>query len=302
MTGEPMTAADLIDRWAALGRPVPVDGDEVFVIDVPATGTVAGPPLLVLHGFPTSSIDFSEVLAPLRAGRRVVLLDMPGYGLSSKADRHYSLFDQADRVESVAAELGLGEVDLLTHDMGDSVGGELLARGLDGTLGFGVRRRVLTNGSIYLALAQLTDGQKFLLDLPDAQLPDGSGTGADGLTRALLDTMAPAGSAASQPDPDHVRAAAELIVRDGGSRLLPRTIRYIEDRRRQEDRFTGAIEQHPAPLAVVWGDLDPIAVWAMTDQLLERRPDAVRTRLEGVGHYPMVEAPAAFAAAVVAAL
>ena len=53
---------------------------------------------------------------------------------------------------------------------------------------------------------------------------------------------------------------------------------------------------------MVWGDLDPIAVWAMTDQLLERRPDAVRTRLEGVGHYPMVEAPAAFAAAVVAAL
>ena len=47
--------------------------------------------------------------------------------------------------------------------MGDSVGGELLARSLDGTLGFTVRRRVLSNGSIYIAMAQLTDGQQFLL-------------------------------------------------------------------------------------------------------------------------------------------
>ena len=114
--------------------------------------------------------------------------------------------------------------------------------------------------------------------------------------------MAPSRIAGVPPDPDHVRAAAELIVRDGGTRLLPRTIRYIEDRRRQEDRFTGAIETHPSPLTIVWGDLDPIAVWAMTDQLLERRPDAARIRLEGVGHYPMVEAPAAFAAAVLAGL
>ena len=29
----------------------------------------------------------------------------------------------------------------------------------------------------------------------------------------------------------------------------------------------------------------------MTDELIAKRPDATRTRLEGVGHYPMVEAP-----------
>jgi pimeloyl-ACP methyl ester carboxylesterase len=294
-----MRATELIDRWTALGRTLPLGDDQVFVIDAPATGELAGPPLLVLHGFPTSSIDFVEVLATLQAGRRVVLLDMPGYGLSSKVDRRYSLFDQADRVESVAAALGLTEVDLLTHDMGDSVGGELLARGLDGTLGFAVRRRVLTNGSIYIDLAKLTAGQLFLLALPDELMEEEAGSDAEGLARALLETMAPAGTPASRPDADHVRAAADLIVRDRGARLLSRTIRYIEDRRRQEDRFTGAIERHPSPLAIVWGDLDPIAVWAMTDRLLERRPDATRARLEGVGHYPMVEAPAAFAAAVI---
>jgi pimeloyl-ACP methyl ester carboxylesterase len=55
-------------------------------------------------------------------------------------------------------------------------------------------------------------------------------------------------------------------------------------------------------LSIIWGDQDPIAVYAMTDELLGKRPDATRTRLEGVGHYPMVEAPAAFGRAVLEGL
>jgi pimeloyl-ACP methyl ester carboxylesterase len=40
----------------------------------------------------------------------------------------------------------------------------------------------------------------------------------------------------------------------------------------------------------------------MSDRLHQARPDAALTVLDGVGHYPMVEAPARFAAAVAAAL
>lgn len=293
-----MSATEYVDQWETGGSRMRVGDDDVFVVDAPAERETEAPPLLVLHGFPTSSIDYRASLSALRAHRRVVLLDLPGYGLSAKPDRAYRMADQADAVEGVAAALGLTEVDLLSHDMGDTVGGELLARDLDGDLGFAIRRRVLTNGSIYIDLAHLTDGQNFLLMLPDEQLPDGSGPDADALTKALIDTLAPAGSPASAPDVDDVRAAAELIVRNGGNRLMPRLIRYIEERRANERRFTGAIERHPAPLTIVWGDLDPIAVWAMTDQLLERRPDATRIRLEGVGHYPMIEAPAAYSEAV----
>ena len=231
-----------------------------------------------------------------------MLVDLPGYGQSAKPDRAYSLFAAADLVEALLAGIGIDEVDLLTHDMGDSVGGELLARSIDGTLGFSVRRRVLSNGSIYLDLAHLTPGQQFLLSLPDLAVPDDVAPDVDALSVALTATFAPAGSEASQPDLDHVRAAADLIVVSGGNRLLPRLIRYIEERRQHEGRWTGAIERHPAPLTVVWGDLDPIAVWEMTARLVERRPDATLTRLEGVGHYPMVEAPDAFAAAVLAGL
>jgi pimeloyl-ACP methyl ester carboxylesterase len=294
-----MDAAALVADWASRGSVERVGDDSVFVIDTQSASGGA-PPLLVLHGYPTSSIDFAGVLGALAADRRVVLLDFPGFGLSGKPDRAYSLFAQADAVEAVVSGLGIDEVDLLTHDMGDSVGGELLARGIDGDLGFAVRRRVLTNGSIYLDLAHLTDGQQLLAALPDEMIATDAAPDVDALERALTDTLAPAGSPVSHPDPMHVRAAAVLVVHEGGSRLLAREIRYLDERRKHESRWTGAIERHPAPLSVVWGDHDPIAVWPMTDELLRKREglDTPRTRLEGIGHYPMVEAPAAFAIAV----
>jgi pimeloyl-ACP methyl ester carboxylesterase len=97
-------------------------------------------------------------------------------------------------------------------------------------------------------------------------------------------------------------AAAQAVVEADGSRLLPRLIRYLSDRRDHEDRFTGAIEAHPSQLSIVWGDQDPIAVVDMAHRLAERRPGAGIEVLEGVGHYPMIEAPASFAAAVVRGL
>jgi LCP family protein required for cell wall assembly len=175
-----------VDAWAARTATLDVAGDAVAVLDIAAGARATGPPLLVLHGFPTSSIDFQPAIERLARQRRVVLLDFPGFGLSAKPDRPYSLFGQADVVAVAAAHADLDEVDLLTHDMGDSVGGEVLARSLEGDLPFQVRRRVLTNGSIYLDMAQLTDGQKFLLDLPDAVLPEGSDVDPATLTDTLM--------------------------------------------------------------------------------------------------------------------
>jgi len=287
----------LIDEWFARGTIRSLSGLEVFVVDVPAVREEAEP-ALVLHGFPTSSFDWRQALDVLRARRRVVLLDYPGYGFSSKPDMKYSLFGQADIVEACARDLGLTDVALVKHDVGDSIGGEILAREIDGTLGFHVTRRVLTNGSIYMDLVQLTDGQKFLLALPDEALPEGSGLNAEGMAAGLHVTFAPE----SVVDPNELAAMAELVIRDGGGRLLPRIIRYIEERRVHEGRWTGAIEAHPAPLHVIWGDVDPVAVWPMAARLGERRPDAVVDRLDGVGYYPMVEAPERFNAALEKAL
>jgi pimeloyl-ACP methyl ester carboxylesterase len=284
-----------IAAWRDGGAFHDIGGHQVFVRDQPAAEPDPSlPPLLVLHGFPTNSYDFASVLDALAERRRVVLPDFVGFGLSDKPDHRYGIRGAADTIEGVAAALDLTEVDLLTHDMGDSVGGELLARDLDGELGFSVRRRVLTNGSIYIEMAQLSTGQQLLLSLPDEAID-------------ISDEARYTESLAATCAPDHRPSDAELadqwqlLTHNDGHRLLARTIRYIEDRRAEERRYTGAIETHPSPLGVVWGELDPIAVHAMTDRLLEVRPDATRTTLTGVGHYPMVETPDRFATAVLTA-
>jgi len=302
-----MAAGDRAGEWEAAGSRIDVAGESIFVSDRQAVGAAVAPPLLIVHGFPTSSIDFSECIEALTVGRRVVMMDLAGFGLSDKPDRHYSLFEQADLVEAVAAWAGLTEVDLLTHDMGDSVGGELLARALENTLSFAVRRRVLANGSIYLDMANLTEGQHMLWSLPDEKLPAEMAMGPAGIAAALVDILG--SRTRGRPEvADHVAAAAELVVRNGGDLLMPRLIRYLDERKAHEERFTGAIERHVAPLAVVWGDDDPIAVTPMASRVVERRnalgfADATHLDvLDGVGHFPMIEAPDDFSAAVVAAL
>ena len=282
------------EGWEAVGTIRALHGERIFTVDAPSIGPERHPPLLVLHGFPTSSFDYAAVLDGLRAGRRVLLFDMLGYGLSEKPDVAYRLATQADLATALVAELGIDRLSLLTHDMGDTVGGELLARHLEGAWEMEIVERILTNGSIYIELAHLSDGQQLLLSLPDEALDAELAPDRAALMAALAATFSPQ----TEADEVELDAASRQIVHAGGNRLLARTIRYIEERRRHQDRYTGAIERHPSPLTVVWGRDDPIAVVEMVDRLALARPDAVVEILDGVGHYPMVETPERFLAAL----
>jgi pimeloyl-ACP methyl ester carboxylesterase len=287
-----------MERWERLGSHREICGRRLFVVDV-AAEREAGPPVFILHGFPTCSMDWSEVLPALARTRRVVAFDLLGFGRSEKPDQAYSLFEQADLAEGVAGALGLAQVALATHDVGDSIGGELLARSLEGRLGFEVAQRILTNGSIYMDLVELSPGQLGLLALPDARLPEDRAPSREVLAASLAGLMGErhrAGAAA------HLAALVEQMVHDEGHRLLPRLIRYIGERRQHEARWTGAIERHPSPLSIVWGADDPIARVAMAHRLAAARPDAGLCLLEGVGHFPMIEDPERFAAALLAGL
>lgn len=285
-------------EWEAAGQRARVDrATEVWFARFDADEPQADP-LLVLHGFPTCSYDWHTVLPTLRRRRDVIVLDFPGFGLSSKPDVRYGIRRAADAATAVLAVLDIARIDIVSHDMGDTVAGELLARDLDGELGVAIGGRVLTNGSIYLDMAVLTDGQHLLLGLPDERNDLVGADGGAALARSVAATFA----AGSPVDEGEMRTLAALAARDGGLGLLPRTIRYIEDRRAEERRFTGAIEAHPSSVGVVWGALDPVAVLDMAHRFVAARPDAPLTVLDGVGHYPMIEAPDRFAAAVTAVL
>lgn len=288
----------LVAAWEQRGSYRTYASLKTFAIDLAPTGAETGEPLLVLHGFPTSSFDFHHVVDALAEHRRVLLFDMIGYGFSSKPDRTYSVGLQADVAQAFVADAGVSSFALLTHDLGDTVGGELLARQAEGRWPVEITRRVITNGSIYIEMAHLSTGQQVLLSLPDERLPDTAGIDRSALQASLAATF----SARTVVEESDLEGASELVAHDRGHLLLPRTIRYIEERRKNQARFTGAIESHPSALAIVWGPDDPIAVAAMATRLHSVRPDATLRWLDDVGHYPMIESPALFLDAVVAGL
>jgi len=291
-----MTLPALVTDWQAQGTTERVAGHDLFVVD---TGAADAPVLVMLHGFPGSSFDWRRVVPALAPRWRVLTFDFLGFGLSAKPDQAYSLFAQADLVEELLAAHGVTRAALLAHDMGDTVAAELLARaaerdGGDGDGGDAAHAPVdwvaclLTNGSIFIDMAQLTAGQQLLLSLPDEMAAES--LGADGMANGLRVSFPP-----GRPSADEMEAMVALILRDGGDRLLPRTIRYIEERRAHQPRWTSALVDYPGTLVAAWGDLDPIAVPAMPDRLAELRAEAGRdlelVHWPDIGHWPSVEDP-----------
>lgn len=288
---------ELVEEWEDRGRYLDVGGRRIFCVDIPADRERAEP-LLLLHGFPTSSFDWRGIIDPLARDRRIVTLDWLGFGLSDKpADVRYSLFDQASIAEEVARRLGIESAAVVSHDMGDSIAAELYARSIEGKLSFEVTKRILTNGSIYIEMAHLSPGQQMLLAMDDAALPIE--------ISPVYDTFGPSIAAIfgdTPPSEEELRAQWALLSRNDGQTILPRTIRYIEERRVHEGRWIAALRDHPAPITLVWGERDPIAVYAMAERFVSERPGTPLVRLDGVGHFPMVEAPDRLYDAIEAAL
>ncbi len=91
--------------------------------------TGSGPPVLMLHGNPTWSFYYRELIADLSVDHRVIVPDHVGCGLSDKPRRYeYRLAKHIDNVERLADRLGLEDITLVVHDWGGAIGFGLAAR------------------------------------------------------------------------------------------------------------------------------------------------------------------------------
>lgn len=86
-------------------------------------GDPGAPPILLLHGFPTSSHLYRNVLPILGETHRAIALDLPGYGLSDKPlDGKYGYSFFADAIDGFLDALGIADTHLCVHDLGGPVG------------------------------------------------------------------------------------------------------------------------------------------------------------------------------------
>ncbi len=287
MAGSGLT--DRVRAWAREGEAERFRDREIWVHQRPG----AGPPLVLLHGFPSSSYDWRELLAAL-PGRAALAFDFLGFGLSEKPRDHvYSLLWQADLVtELVRRRLGDGPVFAVAHDMGTSVATELLARDLDGGLGFELGGALLFNGSIVLERASLTPSQRLLRG------PLGGLAARLANERVFRHQLGGVFSAAHPLTAAEAEDQWSVVCHNGGRTLGHRLVHYLDERVRYAERWHGAVRDWPGRLSLAWGLLDPVATTAVLDALVELRPRVPVERFTGLGHYPQLEDPAAVAAAI----
>ena len=252
----------------------------MFVVD---SGAGDRTPLLVLHGFPTSSWDFAGAVDALATERRVVTFDFLGFGYSDKPTHlAYSLMEQADVAIAVARASKLDRVHVWAHDMGTSVATELLARRERGLLPFAVETLVLMNGSVHIDMASLTIGQRLLrspLGEVFARLNNRRSFKAQ--MRRVFGTP---------PREEDLDGMWTLLSRDKGARLMAKIIRYVGERSLFHGRWVGALERLDIPTLVAWGARDPVAVIAIAERLAKEIPKAELVLWPELGHYPQVEA------------
>jgi len=78
---------------------------------------------LLLHGWPTSSYLWRNVMSHLALDETVIALDLPGFGQSDKPTKDaYSLGYYQQVIQQFLDELGVDKVNLVVHDLGGPVG------------------------------------------------------------------------------------------------------------------------------------------------------------------------------------
>lgn len=125
-------------------RTVEIDGLEIFYREA---GDPKTPTVLLLHGFPTSSHMFRNLIPRLSDRFHLVAPDYPGFGASSMPspeEFEYTFDNLAEVIEKLVAKLGLERYSLYLMDYGAPVGYRLAAKHPER-----VQSLIIQNGNAY---------------------------------------------------------------------------------------------------------------------------------------------------------
>ena len=279
-------SSELVDSWRSGGKyfawtsMLPENKGRSVQVFYTCIGDVAKPTIVMVHGFPTSSIDFRLLARELQADFRTCTLDFPGYGLSDKpTGYHYTLADDAQLVWKFVTEImPLKEFVLLSHDRGDSVALNFLQlHQAAPSPPFVITHQFMTNGNMYLPLANLTDFQKRMLDPATSAIAIKS-VNAGLLAVGMGQTQYTPPLKADDPE---VRALAALFAYQSGVEAIPATIQYLNERKQMEVSFLETLSKSTIPTTIMWGAHDMVAPVRVADYVFAT---ALKSR-KAVGAY-----------------
>jgi pimeloyl-ACP methyl ester carboxylesterase len=244
-----------------------------------------GPPLVLLHGLATSGVIWLPATAQLARSRRVIAVDLPGFGHSAAAGPGFELRAVADRIARGLAARGVrGPYDLVGHSLGG-----LVAAALAGTRPRSVGRLVL------VAPAGLAELPPIAVNL---------------LARAATPVLAARRRLAPLVDLPLARRALLSFAAADGTLIAPGQARLMVEASGQASRTADALvtvgetdllrllASVQAPVGAIWGDADRTIPPSHAERLLAARPSVRLEIVPGGGHVVMAERPQAFARAL----
>jgi pimeloyl-ACP methyl ester carboxylesterase len=280
-----------LERWKSAGSYFDYLGFEIFY-----RREGSGPNLLLIHGYPFNSWDWALIWPTLTQRFSVIAPDMIGMGFSAKPVAYeYTVADHADMHEALLHHLDIGSAHILAHDLGDSVGQEMLARQEFGEQSYGalnIESITWLNGGMFNEAYTPRAMQKLMSRTPLGDIM--SPLQGSPLSRRLLEPTLNELFGTTKPSRQMLQKFDQILGYNDGKRVLHKVGRFLNDRYMHRNRWVRAMRQTTVPMRLIDGPVDPNSGAHMAARYRELIPDPDVVMLGGdIGHWPQIEAPGA---------
>ena len=288
----PLTTAplELASTWGGTSQSIDLDGP-VHWVDF---GGTSGPPVVLVHGLGGSYLNWVGIAPALARRRRVVAIDLPGFGLTPAQGRDTSVNHNAALLSRFVHEV-LGEpVVLVGNSMGGMISLLLADRRPEQVLGLALVDPALPNpGSRPDPQVAATFAMYAVPRVGELVLTRYTSRFSD--RQRVLGTLALCFADTTRADPAVTEASVELAAWRrslpspeveflGAARSLLRVLRG----RRDYDRIIREVDR---PVLLIHGTRDRLVPISAAHRAARLNPAWQTAFLDGVGHTPQLEAP-----------
>lgn len=256
-----------------------VDGLNIFYREA---GSPSAPTVLLLHGFPTSSHMFRNLIPLLAPHVHVIAPDLPGFGFSDAPSRSrfaYTFDHLADVIEQFTEAIGLTRYALYIFDYGAPVGLRLAVRHPDR-----VTAIVSQNGNAYEEglSAGWNPIQRYWAD----PTPENRNALKGFLSPDATKWQYTQGADESRIAPESYALDSALLARPGNEDIQLDLFLDYGNNVKLYPRFQQYFRDHRPPTLAVWGKGDPFFLPAGAHAFTRDNPHA-KVMLFDTGHFAL---------------
>lgn len=241
----------------------------------------AGAPLVLVHGFQESHRTWRRVAPQLAESFRLLMLDLPGHGLSGRPDAPYTLTWYAQAIAAWMAAIGVPRAHLCAHSFGGGIAQWML---LD--------HRDRVNRLALVAPGGL--GREAGMGLRFATFPVlGRALTPFVIRYGLPFVVRHAAATFGHPEPYEAERAAAMNRIPGTDRAFQRSVEGVINLSGQHVRTMDRVREVASlpPIALFWGEKDPILPVRHGRDAFAGATGVTLTTYPGSGHFPHLDVP-----------